>query len=376
MGAKIAAKLVGPAKDQMTAVSALASGAGAEASMALNASSLVKRTTVPRGCLLGDSRMWMSHITVSPASYLNTASYSHSLPYHLSMMTGGRVELPQSLNFGVGGLRTGELSTQTFTQLSGLGASRQVSPVCLANYPNLTPLQAAVRSDADFAIYLCGTNDRTDAVLGSVTQANDLAAIKALLASGKMVIVCTDLPRGDSAHGGLSGAPLTHHLDTAQFLRALRIPGVYIADTFASMVNSASASAWALDGTTYDGVHWGFTGQYLCSVEIAKIINALYPPIRRLRCSAADVWSATNPRGAVTQNPLLLGSGGTLATNWTATLNGLSATYSYITGAAVAGKALSVTIGNGASIIQILNYDNSYPGSNGAVLSISASYPV
>lgn len=297
---------------------------------------IIKRTTVPKIGILADSRGWLGQqsMPVQPFLYTNTTNYG--LPYHLTMMTGGRVDISQRLNFAVGGITTGGIISSTYAQIA-TNAALVAQPSIIAAFGNLTPLQAAMQSDADAIIYMCGTNDRTanPSMTAAQTQANDLQIILALQQAGKTVIALTDLPRGDATFTAnrLASPQLDYHFDTAQYLRSLRLPGVHVVDVFAALANAGSATGDALLNTTYDGLHWNFSGQYLASQLIAAVLNALYPPINRLRCSNADAWSLSNPHGALNLNPMMLGTGAAIASGWGGfPPAGVTAAYSYITG--------------------------------------------
>lgn len=320
------------------------------------------RSAVPLVGFLGDSRVWQGHSSDSALLFPNSSMTNYGIPYHVTMMTGGRVDFPYRLNFGVGGITTAEIISSTFAQIAAT-PGRVPHPNAVANYGNMTPLAAMIASPASIVGYLCGTNDVDASVPAATIQANDLTIITALQKAGKTVIVLNDMPRGDATYTGMrfSAAKLGIHFAVSRFLRSLRIPNVFVADTFSALVNPASTTGDMIVGASRDGLHENFSGAFIMAQAIAPIVNTLVPPVNRLRGSNADLFDANNPKGSLPRNPLMIGTGTASPANWGPTVPaGITAAYSYITGSRGENR-LQVVLSGTPSANGSFRLVNSYP---------------
>jgi len=76
---------------------------------------------------------------------------------------------------------------------------------------------------------------------------------------------------------------------------------------------------------TQDGTHPGVTGGYYIGKAVAAILRLWFPPLDLLPTSNM-VWDATAPFGNLLQNPMLLGTSGTVSAPSAGTLSGTSPT--------------------------------------------------
>lgn len=209
--------------------------------------------------------------------------------YILDIITGGRLDFSVANNFGVGG----DTSEQVVVRLNSMkGKAPGVCFVCVS------------------------TNDLTEGWAAERSIASMRRIQNVLLSWGHRVIWIAETPRGDA------NATLTDYgLDAnargrQQTIRRWQLaqanqPNVFVADPFPAMVNAASTAARAQDSMLRDSIHWGAYGAGVIARIIAPIVNALFPPRSYLNTSNADIYSATNPRGALTANQVVSGSGGT-----------------------------------------------------------------
>jgi hypothetical protein len=276
----------------------------------------------PRIALLGDSRVWNAHLTAG----VNTSVSHYGLAFHVTMQTGGRVDIPQRLNFGVGGITCEDIVTRSFAHIAANTPAIYAGchPQPLANTPGLTPLEACAQSDADLVMYLASTNDRASGIPLATSQAAVTTSLTRLRQAGKPVIVVAEMPRGDVANTArrLSGTQLAFQMRMAQWLRTLRMPGVTVVDAWPALALASSATGDAQAGALYDGLHQGFSGAWLLGGQIAAVINTRYPPFNLLPASASDVWSADNPSGSLIANPTLGNIGVTPAAQSGVTITG------------------------------------------------------
>jgi hypothetical protein len=280
--------------------------------------------------LLGDSRCQLSHFTNTTSNAVTTNGYA--LGFHIQQQCAGRVEVPQRLNFGVGGISTADLNSVAWSTIvantvpSGTQAYAGNQPQPAATWPTLTPLESCARSDADLVLYLCSTNDRTAGLTVAQTQANITTALNRLRAAGKKVIILAEMPRGDTTYTTkrLTSPQLDYHLRVAQWVRNLRMPGVYVVDPWPVMALATSTTGDAIVGATYDGLHPCFASAYQVGTLVANTVASLVQPFNGiLPCSNSDVWSANNPSGSLVSNPMLANPSVTPAASSGVTISGL-----------------------------------------------------
>ena len=256
--------LAGPAVDGMTAGAA---------------------SSVPRIVIDGDSRVdqCMDGANTNAVGWL----------YWLHMLCGARFDFDAATDEGVGGQNTVQI-------LAGIG------PV--------------LESDASIVIALMSTNDRTGGMTADASIANMTSYQQQVLDAGKRLIWIAELPRGDLDDDDLvlSGQQLAYHLRVREWLLAqASVPGVAVADPFADMVDPADTQARARQGVLKDSIHESPTGAYLIAASIVPILAQWLAPRRVLPATNADAYSADNPAGCLIDNPMLLGSGGTVGANAT-----------------------------------------------------------
>lgn len=209
-------------------------------------------------------------------------------------------------NFGVGG----ETSTQVLARL-------QNDPTILAAY-------------VDVFVTCIGTNDRTAGMTVAATTANLQAIFNILLSAGRYVCHIIDHPR--SVWSGITGTAITNarlqmyatNRWCRDFQRGLKTanPNAYsrfmLIDAWSEMSDATSATGDPLANWTQDGLHYsrisGMVLGYKLWQQLCPLmgINPASPGTRRIS-SQADLYDATNNvQGALTSNPMLTGTGGTL----------------------------------------------------------------
>jgi lysophospholipase L1-like esterase len=188
-------------------------------------------------------------------------------------------------------------------------------------------------AEPGIVIAICSTNDRTPGWQVRQSQENLATWQRLVLARGHQIIWIAETPRGaaENATYALSSADLLRHLQMRQwFLSQGSVPGVYVADPWPLVADVNSVDGYIADGLTYDGLHPGPAGGRLIAEAIAPIINQLLPERPVLISSAADLYGLNNLTGALNNNPMMTGTGGTkntgatgsLADGWSATCGG------------------------------------------------------
>lgn len=128
-------------------------------------------SALPKVALLGDSRCQLSHWFSASSNYQYNSFGSFAA--YVVMQTGGRVTIPERLNFGVGGINSTDMVNRSWTYIlaniapSGTQRYAGSSPVPPATWPNLSPLESCAQSDADIVIMLVSTNDRLQSMSAS-----------------------------------------------------------------------------------------------------------------------------------------------------------------------------------------------------------------
>ena len=305
-------------------------------------SDLVKHemfTGIPKIAVLGDSRAaQMSYDLTNHDTYSATG-----LMAWVNVKSKGKYIVPAEYNFGV----SGDTSTQI-----------------LARTPD------AAASNAEVVVYIGGTNDRNSSELQSAatTIANITESINLLVAAGKKVILCTDMPRGNATYtaGLLTSQQLRYHqqirrwtLDTARL-----IPGVLVADLYPLLADNTRTDGAMLVTYTYDGTHLNPVGAERAANPVVAILDALYPaPFYIPDYDNGSVWHATdNVRGNMISNGAMTGTAGTpgasssgnLADSWTGTRNAamnsgtVTSVFAKVARTDVVGSWQQVTIGGTA----------------------------
>lgn len=207
-------------------------------------------------------------------------------------------------------------------------------------------------------VVLCATNDWntiTDSAITIATlkQIEDLA-----IASGQIMVWLNELPR-DGANA-LSATQLKNHLNVVAWLsKRNNRPGVYVADSFGTVVDQTNAAAPPLASMLADGLHQNGYGAHAIATALKPIFDHLFAPRALLCQTVADAYDATNnPRGVLNANPMMAFTGGTinapgagsmsgaLAANYTATLangTGLTVTLSKVTSGGKAWQQIAIS---------------------------------
>lgn len=230
---------------------------------------------------IGDSRTIAGHFG-SPERLT-----SNGYQFWTEFLTRGRVRFPRAFNFGV----SGETSTQILARAA-----------------------TAAAASPPVAIVLAGVNDAT----GDPTLANVVAITRMLVQAGKIVIVVPELPR----ISGWTASRASQQMAVYDGLRSISTKNVYIANPWPYIVDYALATGAEISGMYYDNIqHPSNTGAYYIGLAIANIINSLFPDPGVLPVWSIGLYDATyNPGGCLTPNPMVSGSGGSLAGSATGTV--------------------------------------------------------
>ncbi len=195
-----------------------------------------------------------------------------------------------------------------------------------------TTAEILARLDADvlslrpnIVIALAGTNDvryvQTPASMELAWE--NLQQIYArVLSSGALLVVCSVLPVSSADSGAATVLPLQRALNARIAAYASATANVVFADTYAAIVDSASADGRALTSMLSDSVHPNAVGAYL----VGKALAAALAPIAFTRAplisSNADVYSVSALSKNRLSNPLMVNSGGTLGAGVTSASGG------------------------------------------------------
>ena len=156
-----------------------------------------------------------------------------------------------------------------------------------------TTAEILARLDADvlslrpnIVIALVGTNDvryvQTPASMELAWE--NLQQIYArVLSSGALLVVCSVLPVSSADSGAATVLPLQRALNARIAAYASATANVVFADTYAAIVDSASADGRALTSMLLDSVHPNAVGAYL----VGKALAAALAPIR---AAMAQIW--------------------------------------------------------------------------------------
>ena len=287
----------------------------------------------------GDSITAQNTLVNSTQSYL----YGNGPMVWASILSGGKLFFSSSLNLGVAGNTTADMTVR----LESAAA-------------------AAYALGARYCVIHAGTND----VYGSVTYAETIANLAAIYAKflgyGMTPIVVPILPR---AKDGTSGSMLTADRQKLQRINtwirnyARDNPNIIIADPTLNIVDQAVTNGDPLGALlanstayTYDGLHPAARGAYWMGKAIADAMQYRLSGIQTSLWSQIDTHDVThNPSGNLLTNGYMTGITGTygtggsgasgLATGWAARRLVGS------TGSVVCSKS-TVTAGNGTTYPQ------------------------
>lgn len=230
-----------------------------------------------------------------------------AFPGWVSLLSRGRYVVPEDSKFAVSGTLVSDLVDTPLTPAtapSGFGIGK-------------TQVQAAIDCPAATIVVMSGHNDRMNAVTLATSIAKMTAAIDALTAAGKIVVLCSPTPTGSASYASrrLSGAQLAFHLgwcDWCTRIAPMRWPGQLYAVDFWGDLADLSPAAMAGDvvsAKTQDGVHPSSWGAFLMARRVLALLDGLGIPAGasspHRRGEVFD--AANNPRGN------LLGAAGWLA---------------------------------------------------------------
>lgn len=271
------------------------------------------------------------------------------------VLTGGRIASDIANNLGVSG-------ATTTTMLSG-------------------QVPTAVASSARISVILIGTNDvKGGSISTATTLANIAAAVTALTAVGKTVILVPILPRSSPVTFSTAQAQQAERIRRWMHETYGRASGrVFIADATSVMMDASTGNGKAAS-LFQDGLHLSPYGSYVVARVVADIINSLIPASDRLIVSALDLYSATdNIYGAQNGNPVLAGTGGTTAngatgnvpTSWTGSINAagaaFTAAFSKVSHPTITGMEVArVTLG-GTGDSKYINFQSYFNWGSGVV---------
>lgn len=188
-------------------------------------------------------------------------------------------------------------------------------------------LPSAAASSASVIAILATTNDRSNSFTLAQSIANMTQIISTLTGVGKRVLLVSEMPRGNAtfqAPQRLASPQLDYHIAMHRwFQQQASVPGVIVVDVWSSLLLDPTSSTVAdFDpAKTDDGLHPNAIGAYLMATKALAAIQQILPPIDLLPASNLDVITASNPRGSVSPNPMVSGTGGTLVQT-TGTLTG------------------------------------------------------
>lgn len=198
-------------------------------------------------------------------------------PFHAAnAFLGNRFRL--AVNAGIGGEQTTAMLDRIFTDV--------------------------LPSNPKMCILIGGIND----LLNSRTAAQIAGTIDEIattLRDNGIIPAISTIPPTTTAYAGTNTALRKGIADTNYLIRDLcNDNGYLLLDTFASLVDPASANSEALSGVlSTDGLHLAFRGAYLAGAAWADVLKYVYPSlVDTLPKSAGDVWAHGNN---ILTNPLL-----------------------------------------------------------------------
>lgn len=263
------------------------------------------RPATPYIGVFGDSRVFDTHVTnvsqpgvAPPANDVPTAydrKLASGMACYIEALTGGRVELPRRLNFGVSGQTTPQMVLRSKADMAAIKARGGSAVIILAS-----------------------TNDPGGSISNAQTNANLAQMVQDAVDADLIVIIVAEYPRGDSANNvgiALLNASLRQHMQTAAFIKTLANGrNIFAVDPWPALgavTQAGSAAGWLKDGLSRDGLHLNASGNQIVAEPITAIIMQLWPPRSILPVNAADVYNADDtPLGVKTLNPMMFGTGG------------------------------------------------------------------
>ena len=229
------------------------------------------------------------------------------IPFWLSFLSGGRFDVRNELNFGIGG--------QTSTQI----LARVDNTIAMCHAAGCTKLVAL------FSLNDRGSISGSEGSSAAITIANLQAYQSAILRAGIDLIWVAEIPCGNpewqaanpgEPNYGLQPSATLNHLAVRRWQLAQPFihPRVAVADPFPQLVDTASGAINGKQGVLKDAKHESALGALIMAKALLPIIEQRLPPLSRVTSHAADVYSTTNPGGTLLGNKTMMwGAGGTFS---------------------------------------------------------------
>lgn len=161
-----------------------------------------------------------------------------------------------------------------------------------------------IATGAGTCVVLGSTNDDEE----DDSTGNLAAIIAALRAEDIVVILCNEMPRGDTTYPAMrfEGSRLAKHLAVRDWCSAQHSPssGVYVADTFGAIAVPDSPTGDAVVGATRDGLHQSIGG----ALTLGRVVSAIYDQLWDYDPTVKPS-SDSDPR-LLSANPFMTGTGG------------------------------------------------------------------
>ncbi|NTJ51381.1 hypothetical protein G6K93_30620 [Agrobacterium rhizogenes] len=227
--------------------------------------------------------------TLPPNNFPAQAWFSDGYASWLRVLSGQRINLPASMNFGVSG--------NTFAQM-------------------LARIGDVINAQPQYCVVEGGTNDFPINTFATI-QNNWLSIVSQLLAANIQLIIVPAPPRGD---GVLTTAQVRLQQRFYNFQREYcrSKPGIVFCDYIGTWADQTSSISAPLPGRTRpDNVHPAAIGAYHIGRALADIISQIFPPSPTVMLPAADIYdAANNPTGNILYTGssnlgILAGTGGT-----------------------------------------------------------------
>ena len=138
----------------------------------------------------------------------------------------------------------------------------------------LARISQVVRSRSNIVIVLEGSNDNDGVRTAASVYPNYIAIANAIIASGKICVMCGSIPRTTA-----NAAQITFAAELNAMLSAYSAPG-YIYCDVATPLNDGTGLA--ISGTLADGIHPNTYGAWLMSQPLTVILSALCSPRSQL----------------------------------------------------------------------------------------------
>ena len=267
--------------------------------------------SLSRVCAIeGDSRGDYAHRAAGKTA--------RGFPHWLEVISESRVFFPDALNTAVSGNNTEEV---------------------LARMP--TSIAAAVAAGAGSMWIITGANDRGALWNAARTMTALNSVISLVRAAGLLCFIWVDTARGDTVFGNnMDSSQYAVYQDVKIKYRALHNPqnGVFILDCTPAWDDPSSTICQNLPYITYDTIHDSQKGAYQRALSALPTVTKLWAPNPIIfPTSNSQGYSATNPKGILTSNPMVTGTTGTigaaavnasgqLANSWNLTCNGTGGT--------------------------------------------------